>query len=619
MHDPGTDPLKKYRSKVVTAEKAVASIEPGDHVYVGTACATPRALVAALEARRPVPQDVELFHFLTTDAVEHVDDVPQTKFKHRTFFVGSDIQRATALGRAEYVPISLAQVPQLIENGRVRADVALIQVSPPDPFGYVSLGVSVDITASVVRRARRVIAEVNPNMPRTLGDTFIHVDRIQKLVPVETPVVEYTHVHADRTARQIARYIASIIDDGSTLQIGLGQIPNEALRFLHDRRDLGIHSDVITDSVIDLLEAGTITGRKKTLHRDTVVASYCLGTRRLYDLIDGNPMFSFHPMEYVCDPLVIAKNSKMVSVTQAFAVDLTGQVCADQFGGEFYSGVSTQPDFLRGAAASPGGKPIICLPSTTWKDSASRIRPLLQAGDGVTIARSDVHYVVTEYGIAYLFGKSIRERALALIEIAHPDHREHLLEEARRLEYVHKKQTLESRGAYPVGEERTVELRSGKSVMLRPARASDDPAIKEIFYDLSQQDIYTRFFRRMTSMPFAESQRVCNVNYDSEMAFVAVAGTRENEEVVGSGSYFVNPSTNMAEVAYMIPPDWQGTGLGTALQQRLMEYGRSKGLRGFVAEVLRQNRKMIALAKKACDNVKVEHYGDTYEIFMYFG
>ena len=609
------DALAKYKHKVTTAEEAVATIQAGDHVFVGTACATPTALVAALEARKPAPSDVQLFHFLTTGAVQHEGETPQTKYSHRTFFVGSDMRHATAQGIAEYVPISLAQVPQLIENGRVRTDVALIQTSPPDPFGYVSLGVSVDITSAVVRKARCVIAEINPNMPRTLGDSFIHVDRIEKLVPVHTPVIEYTHVHADKTAGQIARYIASIIEDGSTLQIGLGQIPSEALRFLHDRRNLGVHSDVITDSIVDLVEKGVLTGRNKTLHRDMIVASYCLGSRKLYDLIDGNPMFSFHPMEYVCDPQVIAKNAKMVSVTQAFAVDLTGQVCADQFEGEFYSGVSTQPDFLRGAALSPGGKPIICLPSTTWKGQTSRIRPLLQAGEGVTVARSDVHYVVTEYGIAYLFGRSIRERALALIEIAHPDHRAWLLEEARRLNYVHKKQTLESTGAYPVGEERTVTLRSGQSVMLRPARASDDAAIKEIFYDLSQADIYTRFFRRM---PFVESQRVCNVNYTSEMAFVAVAGTRENEVVVGSGSYFVNPSTNMAEVAYMITPEWQGTGLGTALQQRLMEYGKAKRLRGFVAEVLMRNRKMIALAKRACDNVKVENYGDTYEIFMYF-
>jgi acyl-CoA hydrolase/RimJ/RimL family protein N-acetyltransferase len=612
------DGLEKYSSKVATADEAVASIKSGDHVYVGTACATPRALVAALEALKPAPQDVELFHFLTTGAVQHEGETPQTRFAHRSFFVGSDMRHATKQGVAEYVPISVAQVPRLIENGRLRADVALIQVSPPDSFGYVSLGVSVDITSAVVHQAKRVIAEVNPNMPRTLGDSFIHVDLIDKLVPVDVPVIEYEHLHADKTAKQIASYIAHIIEDGSTLQIGLGQIPCEALRFLHDRRNLGIHTDVITDSIVELVEAGILTGRKKTLHRDTIVASYCLGSRRLYDLIDQNPMFSFHPMEYVCDPLVIAKNAKMVSVTQAFAVDLTGQICSDQFEGEFYSGVSTQPDFLRGAAQSPGGKPIICLPSTTWDTGESRIRPLLKAGEGVTVARSDVHYVVTEYGIAYLFGKSIKERALALIEIAHPDHRGQLLEEARRLKYVHQKQTLESTGAYPVGEERTVTVKGGKTLMLRPARASDAGAIKEIFYDLSQADIYTRYFRRMTSIPFAETQRVSNVNYSSEMAFVAVSGSRENEEIVGSGSYFLNPTTNMAEVAYVITPDWQGSGLGTQLQQRLMEYAKAKGVRGFVAEVLMQNRKMIALAKRACDNVKVQNYGDTYEIFMYF-
>jgi len=613
-----TQALSAHEEKVVTAEQAVASVQPGEHVFVGTACATPRTLVAALEARRPPPEDVELFHFVTTGAVEHDGTTPKTAFRHRSFFVGSDMRHAVAAGTAEYIPISLAQVPRLIENGRVRTDVALIQTSPPDAFGYMSLGVSVDITASVLRQAKRVVAEVNPNMPRTLGDSFVHVDQVDLLVPVDTPVIEYVHPPSDEVAGRIAQYIANIIEDGSTLQIGLGRIPSQALKYLLDRRDLGIHSDVITDSIVELVNAGVVTGRKKSLHRDMVVASFCLGSRRLYDLIDSNPLFSFHPIEYVCDPQIIGKNHKMVSVSQAFAVDLTGQICADQFEGEFYSGVSTQPDFLRGAAQSPGGKPIICLPSTTAGGNASRVRPLLKAGEGVTVARSDVHYVVTEYGIAYLFGKSIRERALALIEIAHPKFRDWLLEQARQLHYVREDQTVASTVAYPVGEERELTLRNGKHVRLRPARASDGPAISQIFYDLSQEDVYTRFFRRLTSLPFAETQRVCNVNYDTEVAFVAAAGPRENEQIVGSSCYFLNPSTNIAEVAYMITPEWQAVGLGKALQQRMTEYARARGLRGFVAEVLTRNRKMVALAKHAYDNVEVKSYGDSIEIYMYF-
>ena len=289
------------------------------------------------------------------------------------------------------MPISLEEVPQLLASGRLPIDVALLQVSPPDVRGYVSLGVSVDLAPAVLSVARRVIAEVNPAMPRTRGESFVHLGRFDALVNVDTPVAEYRHPETGEIAERVARYIASIIDDGSTLQIGLGRVPNEALRHLRDRRDIGIHTDVITDGIMDLVEAGVVTGRRKTRHHGRIVASYCLGTRRLYDFIDDNPRFLFLPIDQICDPEEVAANPCMVSISQAFAIDLTGQVCVDQFEGQFYGGVSTQAAFIRGAARSPGGKPIICLASTT-DDGASRIKPQLEAGDGVGIARSDVHY-----------------------------------------------------------------------------------------------------------------------------------------------------------------------------------------------------------------------------------
>ena len=328
-----------------------------------------------------------------------------------------------------------------------------------------------------------------------------------------------------------------MIDDGSTLQVGLGRVPNEALGYLKDRRDLGIHSDVITDAVVDLVEAGVVTGRHKTRHRERIVTSYCLGTRRLYDFVNDNPRLAFLPIDQVCDPAVIAANPRVVSITQAFAVDLTGQVCVDQFEGEFYGGVSTQAAFIRGAARSDGGKPIICLASTD-EAGTSQIKPLLDAGDGVGIARSDVHYIVTEYGIAYLFGKSIRERAVSLIEIAHPNCREELLAAAKRLGYIATEQFLASQAAYLVQEERRVKLKNGADVLVRPARAADADALQALFHRLSSDDIYTRFFRRVRSLSFKELQTLCNVNHETEVAFVAVTGPRENEVVVGSGCYF---------------------------------------------------------------------------------
>jgi len=606
------------QSRYISADQAARLVRPGDRIFVGTACATPRRLVAAVEALAPAPADVEFFHFLTTDAIPYVDGEPVTKYRHRCFFVGTDVRELVKRGLAEYVPVSLSEVPRLIETGRFHTDIAFIQVTPPDSHGYVSLGVSVDITAAIARHARMIVAEVNPNMPRTMGDTFIHVDRIAHFVAVDDPILEYSHVAPDEVAERVARYIAGIIDDGSTLQIGLGNVPNAALKYLLDRRDLGVHSDVITDGILDLVEKGIINGARKQIYPGQIVASYCLGTRRLYDFIDGNPMFLFKPIEFVSNPATIAAHPKMVSVTQAFAVDLTGQICADQFEGEFYSGVSTQPDFLRGAARSPGGKPIICLASTTDDGKTSRIRPLLEMGEGVAIARSDAHYVVTEYGIAYLFGKSIRERTLALIEIAHPLFRPWLLDEAKRLGYVPPGQRIDSQVGYQIEEERRVTLKDGRTVLIRPARASDAAAIQHLVHEMSGDDVSTRFFRRLRALSYSEAETMCSVNYETEVAFVATTGAREHERIVAISCYHLDASVNLAETAYAVIRNWQGTGLGQALQLRMMEYARDRGVRGFTAAIQVSNLPMVNLARKCCNNVTIERRDDAYHLTMCF-
>ena len=435
----------------------------------------------------------------------------------------------------------------------------------------------------------------------------------------DAPLTEYEHPAVEGTiVEQIARYVAGIIDDGSTLQIGLGRIPNHMLKFLENRRDIGIHSDVITDSLIQLIEKGIITGRRKSMHQNQIVTSYCMGTRRLYEMVHRNPLFAFYPIEYVCNQFNISRNNKMVSVSQAFAIDLTGQICADQFAGEFYGGLSTQPDFLRGAAASPGGKPIICLPSTTEDGQYSRIRPLLLSGEGVTISRSDVHYIITEFGIAYLFGKSIRERALALIEIAHPDFRPWLLEEAKKLGYVRTDQSLKSKTAYPIAEEREITLKNGSRIMIRPSKASDVEMLQNLFYHMSQHDIYTRFFTRLQSLPVSKAQHFCNVDYETAMAFIAITGVRENEQIVGSSMYVMDHATNLAEVAFMIRPEWQSVGLGRALQDRLAEYARSKGLRGLVAQILIENDKMIKLIKQVSDKLNIKCADGVFDVTALF-
>lgn len=609
---------RDYADKALTAEAAAGLVAPGQTVFVGTAGATPRTLLRALETRPDPPPDVCLVHFLTTGAYGAEGMPTTTRYHHRAFFVGTDIAPLVPCGAADYVPIRLSEVPRLLGNGRIVLDVAFVQVSAPDANGFVSLGVSVDITMAAVRHARTVIAEINPRMPRTHGDTFVHLDDIAHVVHVDEAPQSFEHAVADEVAERIARYIAGVIDDGATLQVGLGRIPNEALRHLRDRHDLGIHSDVITDGLVDLIEGGVVTGARKTRHWRKVVASYCVGSERLHRLVDGNPLFHFLPIEEVCDPAAIAANHRMVSITQAFAIDLTGQTCIDQCDGAFYGGVSTQIDFLRGTARAPAGKPIICMASTSDDGETSRIRPCLSERDGVGVPRCDVHYVITEYGIAYLFGKSIQERALALIEIAHPKFREELLARAKALGYVTGQQRPVRGAAYPIEEERPVALRDGRETLIRPARASDARALQQLFHRLPPEDVYTRFFSRLKALSLAEAQNLCNVDHVSDVAFVAVTGPREDERVIASGCYFVDHATNIAETAFIVHPDWQGGGLGGALQHRLKEHAVARGLRGFVAEVLASNRKMLRLAHAASERVTVERDADGVRVTTLF-
>ena len=612
--------LKPYKDKVTTAEEAVTRIRNGDHVFVGTGCAAPHRLLHALETMAMPPADVELLHFFTVKAFGH-DEAGNstTRFRHRVFFVGTDMRAALKQGLVDYVPMSVARVPEMIALGRIPVNVALIQVSLPDAFGYVSLGVSVDIIPAAIARAKVVIAEVNPNMPRSMGDSTLHISRIHHLVAVNEPITELARVPVQEDeVQRIARYIAGIIDDGSTLQIGLGQVAHEALQHLTERKDLGVHSDLITDAILPLLEKGSLTGAQKSRQRFKIVASMAIGSKALYDLIDSNPLFDFRPIEAISNPVTIAAQHKMVAIAQAAAIDLTGQVCIDQFGGELYGGLGSQSEFLRGASRSPGGKPIVCMTSTYDDGNSSRIRPSLLAGEAAAIARTDVHYVVTEYGIAYLFGKSIRQRATALIELAHPKFRPELFAQAQALGYLSPDQTLQNLQAYPVEEELTITLKDNRTVMLRPAQSSDAHGIRDLFHHLSEADVYTRFFRHVRGLSNAEVQRLCNVNYENEVAFVATFGPREEAQIVGQSCYFINPTTNLGDTAYMVHPDWQGCGLGSALQNCMAAHAKKRGLRGFVADVLPDNHRMLNLARNGGSAVQVERDSDSVHLTQLF-
>ena len=568
-----------WRSRAVSAEQAVAGIPAGATVFIGSACATPRMLISALEADPGRLAGIELVHFLT-------DGAGGVGFHHRAWYVGSDMRDLGRAGRLDYVPISLAAVPRLLETGLLSFDVAFVQVAPPDEDGMCSLGVSVDVTRAAALSATRIVAEVNPNMPRTGPQSGIPFDRLDAIVEVESPVIEYDHPPVGNAARQIARYVARLIGDGATLQVGLGRVPNEMLRYLEERRGLRIHSDLITDPVVDLVDLGVVSG--------PIRGSFAMGRRRLYDFIDANPEATLAPIEQVCDPEELAKLPALASVTQAFAVDLSGQVCTERLDGVLYGGVATQPDFHRAAARSTGGKPIVCLTST-FADGTSAVRPVLEPEEPVSIARGEVHWVVTEYGTAYLHGRSLSERAVALIDIAHPDHREELLAEAVQRGLVSSPEKLRSRAAYPVAEERAEVLSDGRTVLVRPTHASDAALMQELFFRLSDEDVRTRFFRQLRSLTDEMALHLCSVSYEREMAFAAIVGEREAERIVASSCYFLDPATGFADVAYMVDPEWQGIGLGSLLQRRTIEYARSRGVRGFTADVLTENAPMLAV------------------------
>jgi acyl-CoA hydrolase/RimJ/RimL family protein N-acetyltransferase len=589
------------------ATEAVSLVRPGDRVFVGTACATPRVLVEALEQLDRPPDGVELVHFLIDRDV--VGDPPSTNYRHRVFYVGRNAQALLASGLVEYLPLSLADVPRLIRSGRMPIDVAFVQVAPPDPDGTCSLGISVDVTQAAALAARTVIAEVNQSMPRTCGDSRIPLDRIDRMIEVDSPVIEYLHEPADEVAEQIARYVARLVDDGSTLQVGLGRVPNQMLRYLTNRHELAIHSDVITEPVADLVAAGVVTG--------PVVASFAMGSRRLYDLVDDDARFSFHPVDYVCDAAVIARVPRMVSVTQAFMIDLTGQVCTESLDGRLYGGLSTGPAFHRGALTSPEGIAIVCLASRT-PDAQPAIRPEFGVGEPVAIPRADVHWVITEYGTAYLFGRSLAERAVALMEIAHPDDRGALREAAVEGGLVSRGQRLQSRAAYPVAEERDVQLRDGREVRVRPTRTTDTRAMQELFYRLPEEDVHTRFFQKLSSLTDSAAQHLCSVDYDEEMAFAAVVGPPEQEQIVGSGCYYLNPGTGLADVAYMVDPDWQGVGLGGVLHSRLLDYAAERGVRGFTADVLVRNSSMLRVFQRGAHDLTVTTSAGVHEVKMIF-
>jgi acyl-CoA hydrolase/ribosomal protein S18 acetylase RimI-like enzyme len=599
---------RHYAPKVVDAQEAVSKIMRGSRVFIGTGCGEPQHLIRAMVKDERL-QDIMVYQMLSSTLSQFVEDESFIRrFSLKLFFISQSMRKAAFDGKIDYIPEYLSQIPRLFASHQIGLDAALVQVSPPDKFGYCSLGVSVDITRPAVEHATIVIAQVNPRMPRTWGDSFVHVTDIDWLVPHEEPLVEaLPTVKDNEISRRIGHYVSELVEDGATLQIGFGNLPYAILKYLDGKKDLGIHTQLITDGMLPLFEKNVITNRKKTLLPGRAVTSLCMGSEKIYRYVDNNPAFYFRSSEFVNDPTVIARNDNLISISSALEVDLTGQVCSDSMGYLFYSGIGDQVDFLRGSSMSKGGFSIIALPSTARNDTVSRIVSHLSEGAGVATTRGDVNFVITEYGIAELKGKGIYQRVMELAQIAHPKFREELIEVAKKRHYIFADQlppTTEDL-LFLEGYKNTLKLKNGKIVKFRPLLPSDEFAYRNFFYSLQEKTIYMRFFYKMRTFSHEVVQKQwSSVDYHKNMSIIGRVQKGGHKEIMAIGSYAADDDSR-AEVAFVVREDFQKMGIATYLIEILEKIAKENQYTSFSASVLRENAAMIRVFKKRYPNAKI--------------
>ncbi len=599
----------------MSATEALGCVRSGMRVFIGSGAAAPQVLVEALTARAPEVYDVEVLHILTHGPAPYAHAGLLEHFRQNSFFIGGNVRQAVHEGVADYTPLFLSEIPRLFRERRMHLDVALVQVSPPDAHGFCSFGVSVDVVKAAVESADFVIAEVNPSMPRTLGDSFVHVRELDAMVRSERPLLEFPMEVITPEVGKIAGFIEALVPDGATLQTGIGMIPSAVLAALTHKRNLGVHTEMITEAVVPLIESGVLNGRRKTLLPGKIVTSFCFGNRRFYDYIHDNPAFEFRPTEFTNDPFQIARNRDMIAISSAIEVDLTGQVCADSIGGKFYSGFGGQVDFMRGAARAENGKPIIALPSTTKDHAISRIVPWLNTGAGVVTSRADVHYVITEYGVAQLHGRSVRERALALIHIAHPKFRDELMRAARAARLVHPNQIALPPGLqpYPQKYELDHDFGDGLKIHFRPIQPSDEGLLKELFYSHTPATIYQRYFTELKHLPHATVQRMVTLDYRDAMAIVGEIKWEGRTRLIAVGRYYRDAATQLAEVALIVQEDFHQRGIATFLLRHLVKIAAEQGIVGFIADVLSGNHAMLGTFRKVAP-IKVQAEGGIIKV-----
>lgn len=575
-------------------------VRPGARIFVDGNAATPNTLVKHFLQNAKELIDIEMVHILTMGECAWMQPEYRDRIRTNALFLDPRSRIGVSEGRADYTPCFLSEIPSLFYDGILALDVALIQVTPPDEHGYCSFGVSVDIAPAACRSARYVVAQVNPNMPRTLGQSFIHVTDIDAYLECNDPIPELPAHEMDDVTLKIGQYVASLIEDGATLQMGIGKIPDAVLRNLTDHRDLGVHTEMFSDGILSLMKSGVINNSQKTIHRGKTITSFCMGSRHLYDFIHNNPHIEFHASEYVNRPTTIAQNKKMVAINSCIEVDLTGQVVSDSVGRLFYSGIGGQVDFIRGAAMSPGGRPIIALQSTAKGGTVSKILPCITRGSGVVTSRGDVHFVVTEYGVATLRGRSIRERALELIQIAHPKFRDSLLKEVREYFWVPAYQAKKPTVVHELGQVEFIKLKlkDKKDYVLRPLKPSDERRLQEFFYSHTRETLWQRYRNVPKMMSRETAYKLVNVEQSRDLALCIVERQGVREIICAVGRYYLDTSDNTAEVGFVVDESKRGLGMANALMASMIEVAKKQKISALKGIMLANNWVMQRVFEK---------------------
>jgi acyl-CoA hydrolase/GNAT superfamily N-acetyltransferase len=600
------DVEKEYKQKLISTDDLIKIIKPGNRIFLSSGAAIPsQSVTAIINSDNPNTQDLELVHLLTLGEHLSKDSDRNLNYRLKTFNIGESISREFNQGRVDFIPANLMEIPLLLKSGAVGIDMAIVTVSPPDNNGYMSLGIAVDVSNIAVQKAPVVVAEVNPSMPVTYGETLIHMNQVHHIIESGRPMLERTWKMWDAQQEKIGWHISNLIEDGSTVVLHVGRMFDAIASYLKTKRNLGIYTNVISDWVIDLVESGAVPYSRSRFRGGQITTSYCYGSKELYDYVNRNPIVEFYPIARLVNPSVIQRMPNVVSIMNVKKIDLSGESVIFHSGDNLLTGYESKFIFAMGAAMAKRGKTIIALRSVDTEGKSNIVLSHEKEKEHVRATLGIARYIVTEYGIANLFGKSIRERVLSLIDIAHPDHRDFLLEEAKRLGYVYKDQiyVVQNVKNYPVELETVKTFKDGLEVRFRPIKPSDEDMMRRLFYQFSDESKYLRYFVRVSTMPHREMQKYVNIDYIDVVSIVGLITRNRQEEIIAEGRYAYYPQEKTYEMAFIVDEDFQGKGIATFMAEYLIKIAKERGLKTVCANVLPENKKMLMVF----DKIKTKH------------